>query len=105
MAINILRMLITLGSSTIAPEENCPPTPKLTLTQTLTLNSGQFSSGANVWLSPNPNTSPNLDSNPNPKRGAIHFGGQLSEYHIMRIIIKLKNFHTIQFNNNKYFDN
>ena len=93
-------MLITLGSSTIAP-----PTPKLTLTQTVTLTRGQFSSGAIVWLPPNPNTSPNLDSNPNPKRGAIYLGGQLSEYHIMRIIIKLENFHTIQFNNNKYFDN
>ena len=28
------------GSWTIAPEENCPPTPKLTLTQPLTLTGG-----------------------------------------------------------------
>ena len=27
---------------TMAPEENCPPTPKLTLTQTLTLTRGQY---------------------------------------------------------------
>ena len=35
------------GSRTISPEENCPPTPilSLTLTQRLTLNGGQFSSG------------------------------------------------------------
>ena len=46
MAINILRMLITLGSSTIAPEENCPPNPK---------------------TNPNPN--------PNPKQRAIFLGG------------------------------
>ena len=29
-----------IGSRTIAPEEPCPPTPKLTLTQTLTLTRG-----------------------------------------------------------------
>ena len=49
-----------------------PPTPKLTLTQSLTLTGGQFSSGAIVWLHPNPKTNPNLDPNPNPKRGAFN---------------------------------
>ena len=57
------------GSSTIASEENCPPTPKLTLTQTLTLTGGLFSSGEIVWLLPNPTANPNLDPNPNPNRG------------------------------------
>ena len=44
------------GSRTIAPRKNCPPTPKLTLNQILTLpgGGGQFSSGAIV-----PNTNPN----------------------------------------------
>ena len=43
-------MLIENGSSTIAPEENCPPNLILTLTlnQTLTLTGGQFFSGAIV---------------------------------------------------------
>ena len=68
------------GSRTIAPEENCPPTPKLTLSQTLTLTEGQSSSVAIVWLSPNPKTNPHLDPNPNPNRGAIFLGGQLSVY-------------------------
>ena len=62
------------SSRTIAPEENCPPTPKLTLTQPLTLTGGQFSSGAIVWLSPNPKTNPNLDPSPNPKRGQFSSG-------------------------------
>ena len=41
---------VILGSRTIAPEENCLLTLILTLTlnQTLTLNRGQFSSGAVV---------------------------------------------------------
>ena len=68
------------GSRTIAPKENCPPTPKLTLSQTLTLTEGQSSSVAIVWLSPNPKTNPHLDPNPNPNRGAIFLGGQLSVY-------------------------
>ena len=40
------------GSRTIAPEENCSPTLKLTLTvtQTLTLTGEQFSSGVIVWI-------------------------------------------------------
>ena len=52
-------------SRTSAPEENCPLTPKLTETQTLTLTRGQFFSGAVVWLPRNPKTNPNLDQNPN----------------------------------------
>ena len=64
----------------MAPKENCLPTPKLTLTQPLTLTGGQFSSGALVWLHPNPKINSNLDPNPNPNRGAIFLGGQLSGY-------------------------
>ena len=62
------------------PRGKLPPTPKLTLTQSLTLTRGQFSFGAIVWLPPNPKTNPNLDRNPNPNRGTILFGGQLSGY-------------------------
>ena len=68
------------GSRTIVPDENCPPTPKLTLSQTLTLTGGQFFSGAIVSLPPNPKTNPDLDPNPNPNRGAIFLEGQLSGY-------------------------
>ena len=49
------------GSRKTAPEENCPSTPKLTLTGRL------FSLGAIVWLSPNPKTNPNLESNVIPE--------------------------------------
>ena len=59
-----------------------PPIPKLTLTQTLTLTRGQFSSGAIVWLPLNPKTNPNLDRNPNPNREAIFLG----EGTILRIL-------------------
>ena len=55
------------GSRTIAPEGNCPLTPKIT--QTLTR--GQFFSGAIVWLPHNPKTNPNFDQNPNPNRGQL----------------------------------
>ena len=68
------------SSRTIAPEENCPPTPKLTLIQTLTLTGGHFSSYETVWLPPNPKTNPNLDPSPNANRRAIFVGGQLSGY-------------------------
>ena len=54
------------GSSTIAPEENCPPTAKLILIKPLNLTRGQFSSKAIVWLPPNPKTKPNLDPKPQP---------------------------------------
>ena len=69
-------------------EENCPPTPKLTLSQTLTL----FSSGAIVWLLPNPKTNPDLDPNPNPYRGAIFLRGQLSGYLTKYVLKGLQTF-------------
>ena len=58
-----------VGSRTISPEENFPPTPKVTLIQTLTLTGEQFSTGAIVWLPPYPISNPNFDPNPNPNRG------------------------------------
>ena len=58
------------------PLRKIAPTPNLTLSRILTR--GQFSSGAIVWLPPNPKTNPNLDRNPNSNRGAIFLGGQLS---------------------------
>ena len=69
-------------SRTIAREENSPQTPKLALSQTLTLTRGQFSLGAIIWLSPNPKTNPDLDPNPNPHRRAIFLEGKLSGYHL-----------------------
>ena len=76
MAENKKNVIVPYTSSrTITPKENCPPTPKLTLSQTLTLTGGQFSLGAIVWLPPNPKTNPDLDSNPNSNRGAIYLGG------------------------------
>ena len=71
-----------LGSRTIAPDENClpllPPTPKLTLSQTLALAGGQFSSVATVKLPTPPptnrKTNPHLDPNHNPNQGAILLG-------------------------------
>ena len=50
-----------------------PPTPKLILSQTLTLTGGQFSSWGIVWLPPNPKTNSDLDPNPNPNRGEGNF--------------------------------
>ena len=61
------------------PPRKTAPIPK-TLTQPLTLTGGQFSSGAIVWLPPNRKINPNLDPNPNPNRGAIFLGVQLSGY-------------------------
>ena len=72
--------LLKNGSRAIASEENCPPTPKLTLSQTLTLTEGQFSLGAIVWFPPNPKINPDLDPNPKPNRRLIFLGGQLSGY-------------------------
>ena len=73
-------MCDVFGSRRIAPEENCSPTQKLTLTKTPNPNQGEIFLGAIVWLPPNPKTYPNLDPNPNPNRGAIFLGGQLSGY-------------------------
>ena len=65
----------------IAPEEKCPPTPKLTLSQTLTLTRGQFFLGTIVWLPPNPKTTPDLHQNSNFNwEGGTFLGGQLSGY-------------------------
>ena len=55
------------------PPRKMPPTPKLTLIQTLTI----FLRG-NCLVAPNPKINLNLDQNSNPNRGAIFFGGQLS---------------------------
>ena len=57
------------------PWGKLPPTPKLTLSQTLTLTGGQFSLEKVVRLFPNPKTNPDLDPNPNPNRWAIFLGG------------------------------
>ena len=62
------------GSRAIAAEENCPPTPKLTLTQTLNLTRGQFYLGAIVWLSPTLKLTLTLTQIPTLT------GGQLSGY-------------------------
>ena len=77
-------VLCKFSSRTIFHEENCQPTPKLTLSQTLTLTGGQIFSGAIVWLLPNLKTDHYLDPNPNPNRGAIFLGegGQLSGCHV-----------------------
>ena len=68
------------GSRAIAPKENCTSTPKLTLSQTLTLIGVHFSSGAIVLLPANPKTNPDLDPNVNPNRGVIFLDGQWSGY-------------------------
>ena len=76
------------GSRTISAEENCPPTSKQTLTQTLTPTRDLFCPGTIFWLPPNPKSDPNLDPNPNPNRGQFSSGGgggreELSGYHIL----------------------
>ena len=57
------------------PDENCPPTPKLILTHTLTLNRGQFSSGAIVWLAPTLKLTLTLTETPTLTRGQFPSGG------------------------------
>ena len=57
------------GSRTITLEENCPATPKLTLTQTPTLTRWAIYLRGNCLVAPNPKTNPNLDCNPSPNRG------------------------------------
>ena len=77
-----LRLYIFFRFWDNCPWGKLPPTPKLTLSQTLTLTRGQFSLGAIVWLSPNPKTNPDLDPIPNLNRWAVFLGGrELSGYH------------------------
>ena len=57
--------------------DNCPPIPKLTLSQTLTLTGGQYSSGAISWLPSNPKIKPDLVPAPNPNRGVLFLGGEI----------------------------
>ena len=75
-------VLCKFSSRTIFHEENCQPTPKLTLSQTLTLTGGQIFSGAIVWLLPNLN----LPKKKIPTLTAGQFssgrGGQLSGCHV-----------------------
>ena len=71
-------------SSTIAPEEKCPPTAKLILIKPLNLTRGLFSSKAIVCLPPNPKTKPNLDPNPNPNRGPIFLVGNCLDTFLSR---------------------
>ena len=68
-----------------------PPTPKLTLSQTLTLTGGQCFSSAIVWLPTPPATvkltltltqTPTLAGG----RGAIFIGGQLSGYQVSKVV-------------------
>ena len=74
------RAFVEKGSTAIAPEENCLPIPKLTLSQTLTLTVGKNFSDAIVCSPPNTKTNPDLDPNANPNQGAIFIVGQLSGY-------------------------
>ena len=86
------------------PPPNCPrgnlpplpPTPKLTLTQTLTLTRGQFSTMAIVWLPPTLKLTLTLTQTPIPNRGAIFLGGNCPDtgFNIGRIEIAY----------NRYFD-
>ena len=63
----------------LPPTKIAPPTPKLTLTQPLTLTGGQCSSETIVWLPPSRKTNPNRDPNPNPNRRAILLGGNFPD--------------------------
>ena len=69
------------GSRTIASKENCPSTPKLTLTQPLTLTGDNFPQGHLSGCPPTLKVTPNLDPNPTPNREAIFLEGKLSRYH------------------------
>ena len=60
---------------------SAPPTPKLTITETLSVTGRQFSLWSIVSLPPNPKINPNLDPKPNPKQWAILLGTRLSGYH------------------------
>ena len=56
---------------TIAPEQNCPPTPKLTLTQTLNLNGGNFLRGQLSGCPPTLKVTLTLTQTPTLTGGAI----------------------------------
>ena len=58
------------------------PNSKTNLNPNPNPNRGYFSSGAIVWLPPNPKINPNLDPKPNPNQGGwvIFLGVQLSGY-------------------------
>ena len=60
-----------IGSRPIAPKKNCPPTPKLTPSQTLTLAAGAIFLGGNCLVASNTKTDPDLDPNPNLNRGQL----------------------------------
>ena len=72
------------GSRTIAPKENCrppsPPTTRLTLSQTLTLTKGQFSSGAIAWLPPTLKRTLTLIQTPTLIGGQFFSGEKLPGY-------------------------
>ena len=69
----------------LPPRGIAPSTPKLTLTQTVTLTSGQFFFGQlSGYLPPNLKTNLNLDPHPNPNWEVIFLAGQLSGYLILR---------------------
>ena len=56
------------------PKTNPKPNPNL--------NRGTIFLVRKFLVAPNPKNNPDLDQNPNPKRGAIFCWGQLSEYQI-----------------------
>ena len=80
-----IRIRKVLGQLT--PRQIAPPSPKVTLSQTLTLTGGWWGRGgffsvAIVWLSPNHKNNPALEPNPNPNQGIIFLGWQLSGYQL-----------------------
>ena len=55
------------------PRRKIAPNFKTNLNPNPNPNRGYFSSGAIVWLPPNPKINPNLDPNPNPNQGGGWF--------------------------------
>ena len=77
------------GSRTIGPEENCPPTPKLTLGQTATLTSGgNFSRGQLSGCPPTLKLTLTLIQTPTLTGGQL--SGYLSEHFCSRPTTLLK---------------
>ena len=64
------------------PRRKIAPNSKTNLNPNPNPNRGYFSSGAIVWLPPNPKINPNLDPNPNPNQGG---GGDFPRGAIVRI--------------------